>query len=98
MTAAAGPWIERWCELQASKDRLTVKYKSQFATHDDNFGTIQANFEVPKDRSVYYYEIKVNNVGEGTITVGYADRRCKPTKQMGYANFNAIETSMCKSP
>lgn len=94
--AVAGPWL---CGLQATKDRLTVKYKNEYPAHDDNYGTIQADYEVPRNRSVYYYEITIKNVGhKATITVGYADRSCKPTKQLGYAISSAMKACSCESP
>jgi hypothetical protein len=81
--------------MQASKNKLTVSYNNpREKTHADDTGSIQANHEVPRNRCVYYFEVTINSVhpaAEGlheskkTITVGFAERNFKLTRQLGYA-------------
>eukprot|EP00884_Botryococcus_braunii_P020425 jgi/Botrbrau1/7066/Bobra.0165s0089.1 len=70
--------------LEVSKDLLTATYNNQRKTHSDDTGSIRANFEVPKNRLLYYYEVLINDIGKDrTITIGFAERNFKLTRHLG---------------
>lgn len=72
--------------LEISKDRLSMRYVGN-GTHGmrSNVGSIQANRPVPRDRTLYYFELKVLNGGEhGKIGVGFSDASFRSGYQPGW--------------
>jgi hypothetical protein len=47
---------------QVSLDKLSVKYVGP-AAHENDAGSIQSNFPVPKERLLYYFECKITESG-----------------------------------
>lgn len=70
--------------LEASKDKLTVRYTGQ-AQHENDVGSIQSNHPVPRKRLVYYYEVTVKEGSErGEVGLGFSDRSFKVGRHPGY--------------
>ncbi len=66
-----------------SKNKLTVRYVGS-SNPSNEVGAIQGNRPVPRQRSVYYYEVHVDDAGEkGRIGVGFADKYFELHRQPG---------------
>lgn len=70
--------------LEISRDKRTVRYTGQ-GSHDNDVGSVQANFGVPSNLSVYYYETKILDGGaKCCVGIGFADKKFKVTRQPGW--------------
>ncbi|KAK9826873.1 hypothetical protein WJX81_006034 [Elliptochloris bilobata] len=70
--------------LEVAKNKLTVKYTGN-GQHPNDVGAIQGNRRVPRQRSVYYYEVHVDDAGDrGLIGIGFADCSFRLQRQPGW--------------
>lgn len=70
--------------LEASKDKLTVRYTGQ-AQHENDVGCIQSNHPVPRKRLVYYFEVTVKEASDrGEIGIGFSDKNFKMGRHPGW--------------
>ncbi len=70
--------------VQVSKNKLTVRYVGN-GVHNNDVGAIQGNWPVPRQRSVYYFEVHVDDAGDrGLIGIGFGDGNFRLQKQPGY--------------
>lgn len=66
------------------KDRLTVKYVGKGLQYSD-ITSIQSNKPADRDTLIYYYEVKINEIGSrGDICVGLADADFPLNKHPGW--------------
>ena len=71
--------------LEIAKDRLIAKY-SGTAHHGSDVGAIQSTLPVPRQASIYYFEMTVIDKGEkGRTTLGFTVKDSKLTSQPGCA-------------
>ena len=72
-----------------AKNKLTVKYTGD-GQHQNDVGAIQGNRPVPRQRLVYYYEVRVDDAGDrGLIGIGFADRNFRLQRQPGRAALHS---------
>ena len=71
--------------VEITKDRLTAKY-SGTAHHGSEVGALQSTLPVPRQASIYYFEMTVIDKGEkGRTTLGFTVKDSKLTSQPGCA-------------
>lgn len=69
--------------VEITKDRLTAKY-SGTAHHGSDVGAIQSTLPVPRQASIYYFEMTVIDKGEkGRTTLGFTVKDTKLSSQPG---------------
>ena len=73
--------------VQIECDELTVTYTGG-GRHKEDFGWTQANYPVPRNLNIYYFELKVLNVGyTGHISIGFAP---SPHKTLQLGNYTVL--------
>eukprot|EP01016_Furgasonia_blochmanni_P022300 TRINITY_DN24338_c0_g1_i1.p1 TRINITY_DN24338_c0_g1~~TRINITY_DN24338_c0_g1_i1.p1 ORF type:complete len:157 (-),score=35.97 TRINITY_DN24338_c0_g1_i1:33-503(-) len=66
------------------KDRVTVKFVGKGLLYTDVV-SIQSNTRACHDSMIYYYELKINDIGNTRdLTVGYADKDFPQNKHPGH--------------
>lgn len=66
------------------KDRLSVKYVGKGLLYTD-IASIQCNKPANEDSIIYYYEVKINNIGQrGDISIGFAGADFPLNKHPGW--------------
>lgn len=69
--------------VEITKDSLTAKY-SGTAHHGSDVGAIQSTLPVPRQASIYYFEMTVIDKGEkGRTTLGFTVKDTKLSSQPG---------------
>ena len=69
--------------VEIAKDRLTAKYSGS-AQHGSDVGAIQSTLPVPRQGSIYYFEMTVVDKGEkGRTTLGFTVKESKLSSQPG---------------
>ncbi|XP_008802878.2 ran-binding protein M homolog [Phoenix dactylifera] len=70
--------------LYMSPDKLSVRYLG-IAQHGHDVGAVQANCPAPTRRTVYYFEMKVENAGQhGRIAIGFTPKEYDLRRQPGW--------------
>jgi len=70
--------------LKYYKDRLTVKYLGKGLLYSD-ITSIQSNKPAKRNTSIYYFEVKINDIGHrGDISIGLADADFPLNKHPGW--------------
>ena len=76
--------LSKYSCLQVSKDKLSLQYTGP-GDHETDVGCIQANYAVPRNKRIYYYEVDIVNAGtKGLISIGFAEKGFNLGKHPGY--------------
>lgn len=76
--------------IEFTKDRRTASYLG--STHQGSDAAIQSTLPVPRQVSLYYFEMTVMEKGEkGRITFGFTVKDSKLTSQPGYVACSCIQ-------
>lgn len=70
-------------DVEVGKERLSAKYTGK-GNHANDHGSVRSAKPVPRDASIYYFEVTVLDAGyRGAVTVGLSPPNFKLTRQVG---------------